>query len=290
MKVGLQINRFNFESGSEKIAPTLLDMAQAADESGFDSEWVMDHLWQISSIGPATDPMLEAYTTLGFMAGVTKKVSLGTMVGGVTYREPALLVKAVTTLDVLSGGRAYWGIGAGWNDEESQGLGLLSPIGNNRFERLEEALKIGLQMWSGEQTPFNGEFYKLGKTLSSPQPLSKPHPPILIGGGGEQKTLRLVAKYADACNLFPSPQLEHKLDVLRHHCEDLGRNYDDIEKTALFGMGVRAAADDPDEALSRAKTMRKLGIDHVILSSSSEADTPAFQKFSREVLPELHSL
>jgi F420-dependent oxidoreductase-like protein len=189
-------------------------------------------------LGPVTDPMLEAYTTLGFMAGVTKRVKLGTMVTGVIYREPAVLIKAVTTLDVVSGGRAYLGIGAGWNEEEAVALGLPRPLGGGRFEKLEETLILARQMWSGDETPYHGRYYHLERPLMSPQPVTKPHPPILIGGSGEQKTLRLVAQYGDASNFFGGPELSHKLEVLKRHCDDVGRDFDDIEKTSLARIDV----------------------------------------------------
>jgi len=195
---------------------------------------VMDHLWQIGMIGPPEGEMLEAYAALGFIAAHTEKVLLHTLVTGVTYREPGLLAKDVTTLDVLSGGRAGLGIGAAWNEEESRGLGLLFPPTAERFERLEEAIRICLQMWSGSEEPFDGTYYHLARTLNSPQSLSRPHPYLLVGGSGERKTLRLVAQYADACNIFAGPDVQHKLDVLKAHCEDVGRDDDAIEKTTLL--------------------------------------------------------
>jgi F420-dependent oxidoreductase-like protein len=286
MKIGMTISRFGFAGGPEKMRERLAEMARTADEAGFDSLWVMDHFFQIGRLGPKTDPMLEAYTTLGYLAGQTKKVTLGALVGGVTYRDPGLLVKSVTTLDVLSGGRAYWGIGAGWNDEEAQALGLRSPIGNSRFERLEETLKIALQMWRGEQKPFKGEFYELGETISSPQPLSRPHPPIMIGGGGEQKTLRMVAQYADACNLFPG-DVEHKLEVLRKHCEAVGRNYDEIEKSVMGGP-IEGAARATDQIMRAAENWSGLGVSHIIFSSP--LDPQPLEHFAQKVLPELHKL
>src|ERR1700730_863693 len=193
----------------------------------------MDHVWQIRGVGPPEHEMLEAYTTLGFLAAHTSRVKLMTVVTAVVYREPGLLAKMVTTLDVLSGGRAWLGIGAAWNEPGARGLGLPFPPTAERFERLEEALQICLQMWSDDDGPYQGKYYRLERTLNVPQPLTRPHPPILIGGGGERKTLRLVAQYAQACNLFPGPELDHKLDVLRRHCDAVGRDYDDIEKTVM---------------------------------------------------------
>ena len=238
MRLGLHISNFTWPDGAPRLGAVLGDVATAADEAGFDRISVMDHLWQISVIGPPEHDMLEAYTTLGYLAARTRRAKLLTLVTGVVYRDPGLLAKAVTTLDVLSGGRAMLGIGAAWNEEESRGLGLLFPPTAERFERLEEALQICLQMFSGDETAFQGKHYQLGRLLNSPAPLTRPHPPILIGGGGEKKTLLLVAKYADACNLFPGANLQHKLDVLKRHCETVGRDYDEIEKTVMFNFDL----------------------------------------------------
>ena len=216
----------------------LATIAQAAEAAGFDRLSVMDHFFQIHMLGPPEHEMLEAYTTLGYIAGKTSAIKLLTVVTGVIYRQPGLLAKAVSTLDVLSGGRAMLGIGAAWNEEEARGLGFPFPPIAERFERLEETLQIVLQMWSDDDGPYHGRHYQLERTLNSPQPLQRPHPPILIGGSGERKTLRLVAQYADACNLFGSPDVERKLDVLRSHCERLGRDYDSIEKTVITTFDV----------------------------------------------------
>src|SRR5258705_12254894 len=215
MKIGLQIPSFTWPGGAAAIGPTLGRIARQADDVGFDSIWVMDHFFQIRGVGPAEDPMLEGWTTLGFLAAQTSRARLGLMVGGVHYRKPGLWVKAATTLDVLSGGRAWLGIGAAWNQEESEALGFPFPPVAERFERLEETLQICLQMWGGDETPFEGKHYQLARPLNRPQPLTRPHPPIMIGGGGERKTLRFVARYAQACNLFPGPDLARNPDVLR---------------------------------------------------------------------------
>jgi len=289
MKIGLQINRFDWPGGTGQIAEHLRGIAVAADEAGFDSEWVMDHFLQIHYLGPETDPMLEAYTTLGYLAGVTRRVMLGTMVTGVVYRSPALLVKAVTALDVVSGGRAYFGIGAGWNEDEAVALGLGRPLAGGRFEKLEETLMIAKQMWSGDSKPFAGKHYQLERPVSSPQPVRQPHPPILIGGGGEQKTLRLVAQYGDACNFFGGPELEHKLEVLRRHCEDVGRDFDEIEITSLARVDVAEAAKDPGALLKQAEAMRKLGVAHLILRNGPDPSPAHFETLARKVVPELHS-
>src|SRR6266700_4065023 len=221
MKLGLHISDFTWDGGAPELRFKLGEIAKRADEAGVDRISVMDHVWQIGTIGPPEHEMLEAYTALGWLAAKTSRVELLTMVTAVVYREQGLLAKAVSTLDVLSGGRAILGIGAAWNEDESRGLGLLFPPTAERFERLEEAIQICKQMWSDNDGPFEGEHYHLGRTLNSPQPLRKPHPPILIGGGGEKKTLALVARYADACNLFGSSPADvaHKLAVLRSHCD-----------------------------------------------------------------------
>src|SRR5580698_2241088 len=226
MRIGLQIPDFDGGGGSRQLGSRLAAVARAADDAGFDSIGVMDHFFQISMVGPPDHDMLEAYTTLGYLAACTSRARLLTLVTGVIYRHPGLLAKMVTTLDVLSGGRAWLGIGAAWNEEEAHGLDLFFPPMAERFERLEETLQICLQMWSDDEGPYEGKHYHLGRTLNSPQALTKPHPPILIGGSGEKKTLRLVAQYAQACNLFYGPDLAHKLDVLRGHCEAVGRDYD----------------------------------------------------------------
>src|SRR6476619_5268194 len=238
MKLGLHVPDFTWPGGAATLASDLRNVAVAAEDAGFARLSVMDHVWQIGVVGPPENDMLEAYTALGFLAAHTKRVELLAWVTAVVYREPGLLAKAVTTLDVLSEGRAMLGIGAAWNEEESRGLGLPFPPTAERFERLEEALQICLQMWSDRQDAYEGEHYRLDRTLNVPQSLRRPHPPILIGGSGEKKTLRMVAQYADACNLFAGPELEHKLDVLRQHCADVGRDYDEIEKTVMSPLNL----------------------------------------------------
>ena len=242
MKLGLQISSFTWPGGTEAIGPTLARIVRTADEAGFASIWVMDHFFQIRSIGPETEPMLEGMTTLGFMAAHSQRARLGLMVGGVHYRHPGLLVKATTTLDVVSGGRAWLGIGAAWNESESRALGFPFPPLGERFELLEDTLQIAHGMWQGEGgsgASFEGRRYRAARLLNSPQSLSRPRVPIMIGGGGEQKTLRLVAQYADATNVFgDGPRIAHKYAVLREHCERLGRNYDEIERSTLQSVDV----------------------------------------------------
>src|SRR5215467_9091104 len=230
MELGLHLADFTWPAGPQGLGKDLATVAKAAEDCGFAKLSVMDHVWQIGVLGPPEHEMLEAYTALGYLAACTSRIELLAWVTAVVYREPGLLAKCVTTLDVMSGGRAWLGIGAAWNSEEAHGLGLAFPPTGERFERLEEALQICLQMWSDDDGPYEGKHYRLARTLNSPQPLSRPHPPILIGGG-EKKTLRLVAQYAYACNLLGGPDLARKLDVLRGHCDAVGRDYDQIEKT-----------------------------------------------------------
>jgi alkanesulfonate monooxygenase len=263
MKLGLHIADFTYPAGSSNLADDLVAIAQTAEAQGFAKISVMDHVWQIGPVGPYDTDMLEAYTALGYLAAVTEKVDLLAWVTAAVYREPGLLAKAVTTLDVLSKGRAYLGIGAAWNEEESVGLGLPFPSTAERFERLEETLQICLQMWSEDNGPYQGKHYTLGSTLNVPQPLRRPHPPILIGGSGEKKTLRMVAQYAQACNLFGGPDVEHKLNVLRGHCESLGTDYDAIEKTVMFSIDPGTDGADVDQILSQLKSLADLGISHV---------------------------
>ena len=295
MRLGLQVNRFDFPGGTEAIGPSLAATARQAEEAGFASLWVMDHFYQIPIIGPAEDPMLEGYTALAFAAAVTERIKLGTMVTGVTYRHPGVLIKTVTTLDVLSGGRAYLGIGAAWFDREHAGLGVDFPPVKERFERLEETLQIAHRMWSGEVKPFVGKHYRLAEPLCSPAPLAKPHPPILIGGSGEQKTLSLVARYGDACNLFAHDldQVRHKLEVLRGHCEAEGRAYAAIEKTTLGLPKVTRAGGDgsitPAAAIERIGRLDVLGIDHHLIGMPAN-DPAAFELLAADVVPEAAKL
>jgi len=285
MQLGVHVSKFTWVGGPSKIAEDLKRVAQTADEAGFAKLSVMDHVWQIGHIGPPELDMLEAYTTLGYLAAHTARINLLAWVTAVVYREPGLVAKQVTTLDVLSGGRAWLGIGAAWNADEARGLGLFFPSTAERFERLEEALQICLQMWSDDDSAYEGKHYQLARTLNSPQSLRRPHPPILIGGGGEKKTLRLVAKYADACNLFATPELEHKLDVLRQHCADVGRDYDEIEKTVMGPLDPGAKGEKVDELLESFGRMAKLGITHYHGSVPDVADMTRLEILATDVLP-----
>ncbi|WP_405774827.1 LLM class F420-dependent oxidoreductase [Streptomyces sp. NBC_01538] len=281
MRLGVHINRFNHSGGVAALGPELAAVGGAAEAAGVHRLTVMDHYFQMEFNGGAEDPMLEAYTTLGFLAAHTSTVRLGALVTGVTYRLPGLLAKIATTLDVLSGGRATLGIGAAWYDREHEGLGVPYPATAERFERLEETLRICLQMWDPDDNgPFEGTHYRLAETLCVPAPVSSPRPEIMIGGGGERKTLRLVAQYADACNLFASTPEEvgHKLDVLRGHCDSVGRPYDDIARTLLY-MGGPLAENDVDGFVRDIEGYAKFGIETVMLGPSTEAPAAWIEDF-----------
>ena len=288
MKLGLHISNFTWPEGAPRLGPVLAGIASAADEAGFERISVMDHVWQIGVNGPPEMDMLEAYTALGFLAAHTRTAKLLTLVTGVTYRDPGLLAKAVTTLDVLSGGRAILGIGAAWNDEESRGLGLFFPSTKERFERLEETLRICRQMFDGDETAFDGQHYRLGRPLNVPAPLARPRLPILIGGGGEKKTLLLVAKYADATNLFPGPDVQHKLDVLKRHCDAVGRDYDEIEKTVLyrFDLGVQSVG----QIVNDLRGLAGLGFTVGHGGLRNAYDVKQFEVFQKEIIPAVEAL
>ena len=289
MQIGLQIPDFTNPAGPGQLAADLARVARTADEAGFRYLAVMDHFFQIRVIAPPEREMLEAYTTLGFLAAQTSRVELLTVMTGVIYRYPGLLAKTVTTLDVLSAGRAWLGIGAAWNEEESRGLGVPFPPVAERFERLEEALRIYQQMGRGDETPFEGRYNQLARPLNSPAPLRTPYPPIMIGGGGEKKTLRLVAKYADACNLFNTPDVEHKLEVLRGHCEREGRDYDEILKTALYVPDVGAKGERVDAVLADLRRLADLGFGATIGSVPDVYDITPLEIIGQEVIPAVAS-
>lgn len=302
MRLGLQVPNFTWPRGSQHLGETFGAIAERAEHAGMDSLWVMDHFFQIPNVGPVDTDMLEGYSALAFAAGRTRRIRLGTMVTGVTYRHPGILVKTVTALDVLSGGRAYFGVGAAWNEQEHRALGVPFPPTSERFERLEETLRIALQMWSDSgkldsAQPFEGKHYQLEHTLNVPQSITRPHPPILIGGVGEQKTLRLVAQYGDACNLFArmgEATLRHKLDVLRAHCDRLGRAYDAIEKTALDHLHLSAQGGKGSvsvaQALDSFAQLGALGFDTVIISLRNVHEPEAFDLLREEVVPALQRI
>ncbi len=286
MKIGLQVPNFTYPGGSARIAGTLAEIARIVDDAGFHSLWVMDHFFQISVVGPHENDMLEGYTTLGFLAALTTKVKLGTMATGVIYRYPGILVKTVTTLDVLSRGRAYFGVGAGWNEQEARGLGVPFPPLGVRFELLEEALQIAKQMWSGNTGPYQGKHNRLEETLCNPQPLSRPHPPILVAGGGEKKTLRLVAQYGDACNLFGSPEVVRgKLAILRQHCDALGRDYGSIEKTTLGTADLQPGKTTAKQVIELCKAFSALGVQQAIFNLPDVHTLHPLETFGREIIP-----
>jgi len=291
MDVGIHIPSFKWSGGLERIAETLGAMAAAAEDGGCHSVSVMDHYFQMEAFYDVHEPMLEGYTTLGYLAAHTKRAKLRVLVTGVTYRPPGLLAKIVTTLDVLSRGRAELGIGAAWYEREHKGLGVEFPPTAERFERLEEALQICLQMWSDDDGPYAGKHYRLAETLGSPRPLSKPRPLIMIGGMGEKKTLALVARYADACNLF-TPSLEEvrrKLDVLRGHCEAQGRPYEEIRKTILY-TGQKFREGDMDGFVAEIEAYAPLGIQEVIVMPVGDRALELVEKLGTDVVPRLSKL
>ena len=286
MKIGLQVPNFTWPEGPARMGSKLADIAHAADEAGFYSLWVMDHFFQISMIGPPENDMLEAYTALGYLAALTRRVKLGTMVTGVVYRHPGVLVKSATTLDVLSGGRAYFAIGAAWNEHEARGLGVPFPPLGVRFEMLEETLQIAKQMWSENNGPYRGKHYQLEQTLCVPQPLSRPHPPILVAGGGEKKTLRLVAQYADACNLYGSVEtIRAKLDILKQHCQTLGRDYRTIEITTLGTLDLQPGKMSSKEVIAHCKALAGIGVQHAVFNMPTVHELAPIERFRRQIIP-----
>jgi F420-dependent oxidoreductase-like protein len=291
MKASILVANFTWPGGDLAIGPTLARIGRAADEGGFDTVWVMDHFFQIEGmLGTVTSPMVEGYSALSFLAGVTERVRLGTLVTGAGYRHPGYLAKTVTALDVLSGGRAWLGIGATWYRREAEGLGLPFPPLGTRFEQLDETVRILLRMWSGDRSPFEGNQFQLAEPINSPQALTRPHPPILIGGGGERRTLRLVARYADACNLFAYVGLDaiaHKLDVLRRHCQEASRDYDAISKTVA---GIIYTGQPAAELVAQCSGLAAVGADHVIFNVANDHEITPLETLSREVLPALADL
>jgi F420-dependent oxidoreductase-like protein len=289
MKFGLQINRFDWAGAPNTIGPKLAEISRTAEVAGFDSIWVMDHYYQIEpGLGSKEDPMLEAYSALNYIAAETKRVNLGVMVTGVVYRHPGFLIKQVSTVDVLSGGRAVFGIGAAWYWQEAEGWGFPFPPTTERFEQLEELLQLTKQVWEGDFDAYDGKHFKLKAPINSPQPITKPHPPILIGGEGEKKTLRLVAQYGDACNLFARNGVEgatKKLSVLRDHCETLGRDYEEIEKTVLgpIDLSKHGAA----ETIDRMGHFAEVGIQHYILSIPNVSEIEPIGRIGSEVIQQL---
>jgi F420-dependent oxidoreductase-like protein len=298
MKVGLQISSFTWPGGPEAIGPTLARVTRQADDVGFDSIWVMDHFFQIRGVGKVEEPMLEGMTALGFMAANSTNARLGLMVGGIHYRNPALWIKSTTTLDVLSGGRAWFGIGAAWNQEESRALGFPFPSLGERFEMLEETLVMAHEMWAGErgsEGTFGGRHYRADRLLNSPQALSRPRIPIMVGGGGEKKTLRLVAQYADACNVFGSPEsIARKYAILEGHCAAVGRDPAEIERSTLqnvrLGPPTSARSESPQQVVDRFGELSDAGADHVIFELKDVHVPEYLEVIGGDVIPALHAL
>ena len=288
MKLGVQLNSFDWTGGPVQFGSDLADIGKTAEEAGFDRIGVADHVWQHPIMGGPEADEPECYATLAFLAANTQRVKLTAMVSGVHFRHPAVLVKTVTTLDVLSGGRACFGVGSGHYEEETQGLGISFPLQKERFEMLEETVQIALRMWSGErgdERPFEGKHYRLGRPLNLPQSISRPHPPIMIAGDGEKKTLRLVARYADACSLRPGPQVSGKLAVLRRHCEAEGRDYEDIEKTCAYAFDVGEGGEKVEELIGQLRWLSGLGIETVIGFVRGVDKITPLEIIGRDVIP-----
>jgi F420-dependent oxidoreductase-like protein len=296
MQLGLQITNFTWPDGQAQLGDSFGLFVQRAERAGFSSLWVMDHFFR----RPIELEMLEGWSALAFAAARTNRIKLGTLVTGVTYRHPGVLVKVATTLDVLSHGRAYFGIGSAWYEQEHRGLGIPFPPQAERFERLEETVQIALRMWAGDERPFRGKHYQLDRPLNCPQAVQKPHPPILIGGGGERKTLRLVAQYADAWNLPNVPaldheQIQHKVEMLREHCQAIGRPYEQIEKSILEDIHVsrdgRPGTITQAAAIERCAVLAALGFDQVILCLMDEYyDLETFDLLATDVIPAVAKL
>ena len=310
MKFGIQHPNFSYDGEGQQIVESLRKIVSSAERVGYDSLWVMDHFHQIQNVGQPNEPMLEGWTTLGVLAGFTSKIRLGTMVTGNVYRHPSVLAKIGATLDVMSKGRLFIGIGAGWNEEESTAYGIPFPSTKERFQRLEEAVQIITSMWTEEKANFNGHFYKIQNAYCNPKPIQKPHPPLLIGGSGERKTLKLVAKYADACNLFGSATtIKRKLEILREHCRSVGRDYNSILKTKLGIVLMdkdKAALDKrlsdrfknvpepmraefatvgtPEEVRRQVEALRDAGVDYLITSFEWDRQLQGAEQFANEVM------
>lgn len=294
MHIGLQIPSFKYPGGTAVIRPKLKEIVTTAEEAGFYSLWVMDHYYQIKGMfGEAyTDPMLESYTTLGYFAGLTEKAYLGVLVTGVIYRHPSVLMKMVNTLDILSGGRAYLGIGAAWYEEEAKGYGIPYPSTAERFEQLEDNLQLAQALWGSDETSFVGKHFSAPAITNNPRPLSTPHPRIMIGGTGPTKTLRMVAQYADACNIgawVGTANMQKALNTLKEHCDSLGRDYDTIEKTCLGSVHL-SGDDTVDSIISRIKELSEMGFTHVIFNMPDVYKITPLETFAKEIIPAVADL
>jgi len=293
MKLGLHINDFSWPIGADQFGPTLTRIAQAAEAGGFDRISIGDHVWQSPYLGGPEREVLACYPTLAYLCGQTSRIKLLALVTAAPYWQPVLLAKSVTTLDVLSGGRAWLGIGVGDYEEEARGSGLPFPPLQERYQRLEEMLQICLRMWQGEQGdehPYHGHYYQIERPLNLPQSLTRPHPPILLAGSGEQRTLRLVARYADACNLRPGPQISTKLEVLRQHCEAEGRDYDAIEKTCMFAFDVGEDGSKVGELLGQLRWLASMGIETVLGVVPHLSQITPLEIIGREIIPTIADL
>jgi F420-dependent oxidoreductase-like protein len=294
MYIGLQIPSFKYPGGTESIRPKLKEIVTTAEKAGFSSLWVMDHYYQIKGLfGEAyTDPMLESYTTLGYFAGLTEKAFLGVLVTGVIYRHPAVLLKMVNTLDILSGGRAYFGIGAAWYEEEAKGYGISYPSTSERFEQLEDNLKLAKALWNNDEISFTGKYFSAPAMTNNPRPLSSPHPRIMVGGTGPNKTLRMVAQYADACNIgdwVGKENMQKSLDSLKKHCDALGRDYDTVEKTTL-GTVHLSGEDSVNSTIGRIRDLSKMGFTHAIFNMPDVYSITPLETFAKEIIPAVAGL
>ena len=294
MQIGLQIPSFKYPGGTAAIRPTLKEIVTTAEAGGFYSLWVMDHYYQIKGLfGEAyTDPMMEAYTTLGYMAGLTEKAYLGVLVAGVIYRHPSVLMKTINTLDILAGGRTYFGIGAAWYENEAKGFGIPYPSTSERFEQLEDNLKLAKALWASDETSFEGQHLSAPAITNNPRPLSSPHPRIMIGGTGPKKTLRMVAQYADACNIGAwagDDKMRQALDTLKAHCENFGRDYDTVEKTTL-GTAHLSGKDTVESLIKRIKQLSQMGFTHAIFNMPDAYKITPLETFAKEIIPEVAEL
>lgn len=289
MYIGLQIPSFKVPGGPAAIRSKLKEIVTTAEQAGFYSLWVMDHFYQIHGLfGEAyTDPMLESYTTLGYFAGLTEKSYLGVLVTGVIYRYPSILMKMINTLDILSGGRTYLGIGAAWYENEAKGFGIPYPSTAERFELLEDNLKLAKALWASDEISFQGKQISAPAITNNPRPLSTPHPRIMIGGTGPNKTLRMVAQYADACNIgdwVGKENMQKALDILKEHCEALGRDYDTIEKTSLCTVNL-SGKDTADSILRQIRELSKMGFTHAIFNMPDVYEIAPLKTFASHIIP-----